>query len=155
MLNLSKLDSFGMTLNRSEFDLSELVSGILEDYRNLPDDRSISFSHSGNSVLSADRELIRTALQNLIENAVKYSPGGSKILIDVTDSTISISNPSEPVSKADLKKIWQPYFRLDKSRHKKGNGLGLSIVKSILDLHGAKYEMSMRDGRMVFHAEFR
>ena len=154
MLNLSKLDSFAMSLTRTEFDLSELVSGILEDYRNLPEGRTISFSHSGRSSISADRELLGTALQNLIENAVKYSPAGSEIPIDVTDRTITISNPSEPVSKAELKKIWQPYYRVDKSRHKKGNGLGLSIVKSILDLHSAKYEMSMKDGSMVFHAEF-
>ena len=154
MLNLSKLDSFAMSLTRTEFDLSELVSGILEDYRNLPEGRTISFSHSGRSSISADRELLGTALQNLIENAVKYSPAGSEIPIDVTDRTITISNPSEPVSKAELKKIWQPYYRVDKSRHKKGNGLGLSIVKSILDLHSAKYEMSIKDGSMVFHAEF-
>ena len=72
----------------------------------------------------------------------------------MTGKRIIISNPSQPVSKAELKKIWQPYYRVDKSRHKKGNGLGLSIVKSILDLHSAKYDMTMKDGCMVFQAEF-
>ena len=154
MLNLSKLSSYSMTLNRSEFDLSELVKEILDEYINLPDGRSFAFFHTGESTVSADRELLCSALQNLIENAVKYSPGGSKIIIEVTGKRIIISNPSQPVSKAELKKIWQPYYRVDKSRHKKGNGLGLSIVKSILDLHSAKYDMTMKDGCMVFQAEF-
>ena len=147
MLNLSKLSSYSMTLNRSEFDLSELVKEILDEYINLPDGRSFAFFHTGESTVCS-------ALQNLIENAVKYSPGGSKIIIEVTGKRIIISNPSQPVSKAELKKIWQPYYRVDKSRHKKGNGLGLSIVKSILDLHAAKYDMTMKDGCMVFQAEF-
>ena len=65
-----------------------------------------------------------------------------------------VSNPSEPLSKNDLKQIWQPYIRKDKSRHKSGNGLGLSIVKSILELHGVKYEMTMKDNKVEFRAEF-
>lgn len=154
MLNLSKLSSCSMTLNRSEFDLSALFKEILDEYKCLPDGRRFVFFHTGDSTVSADRELLGTALQNLIENAVKYSPDGSEIEIDVTDRRVTVSNPSQPVSKAELKKIWQPYYRLDKSRHKKGNGLGLSIVKSILDLHAVRYGMTMKDGCMVFHAEF-
>ncbi len=154
MLNLSKLDSCSMTLNRTEFALSGLVKEILEDYKSLPEGKTIVYSGSGDATITADRELIRTALQNLTENAVKYSTAGSVIAIDVTEKTVSISNPSEAISKADLKKIWQPYFRMDKSRHKKGNGLGLYIVKSILDLHSVRYDMSYKDGNMVFRAEF-
>ena len=154
MLNLSKLDSCNITLNRSEFDLAELVREISEDYKNLPERRTVVCSFNGTSDISADRELIRTALQNLIENAVKYSPAGSGILIEVVDKKISISNPSEPLTKGELRKIWQPYYRMDKSRHKKGNGLGLSIVKSILDLHSVRYDMSYKNGSIVFRAEF-
>ena len=154
MLNLSKLNSFSMTLSRSEFDLSGLVQAILEDYKSLPDGKTVSLTQSGESMIIADEELIRTALQNIIENAVKYSPKDSLITVDVTDRNVRISNPSQPLSKAELKKIWQPYYRADKSRHKKGNGLGLSIVKSIFDLHGIKFYMTMKDGHMVFQAGF-
>lgn len=154
MLNLSKLNSFNMTLNRSAFDLSGLVQEILEDYKSLPDGRTVTLTQAGDSMINADKELIRTALQNIIENAVKYSTKGSGITVDVTDKIVRISNSSQPLSKAELKKIWQPYYRADKSRHKKGNGLGLSIVKSILDLHRTKYDMTMKDGCMVFQAEF-
>ena len=154
MLNLSKLDSCQMTLNRSDFDLCELAEEIIADYPALPDGKSFSLTHSGDSTVSADRELLRTAIQNLTDNAVKYSLPGSVILVNVEGASLSIDNPSEPLDKATLRAIWQPYVRGDRSRHRKGNGLGLSIVKSILDLHSAKYSLTMKEGHMIFSAKF-
>ena len=146
MLTFSKLDSYKMTLNRTDVDLGELTESILQNYAALPDNKRVSFSKSGSNTVSADRELLKTALQNLIDNAAKYSLKGSVIRISVTGRTITITNESEPLTKDDLKQIWKPYVRKDKSRHKNGNGLGLSIVKSVLDLHGAKHEAKQKDG---------
>ena len=154
MLDLSKLDSYDMTLNRTEFDLYEFTHSIVNTYSALPDGKSISLTHSGDCVINADKELIATALRNLIENAVKYSLPDSEIQIAVSGRSISISNQSEPLTKAEIKQLWQPYVRKDKSRHKKGNGLGLSIVKSILDLHGAKYEIRMKDQTFICDIDF-
>lgn len=154
MLNFSKLDSFKMTLNRSEFDLHELIKEILEDYQNLPDGKAIVFTHSGSSLVNADKELIRTALNNLVDNAVKYSTPNSEIQIEVIDKTFRISNECESLTKSDLKQIWQPYVRKDKSRHQNGNGLGLSIVKSILDLHRSKYDMKLKEKQVIFTLSF-
>ena len=145
MLSLSKLDSCTMTLNRTDFDLAELVGEITDKYPALPEGRSIRLTHSGDSVINADKELIQTAVQNLTDNAVKYSLPDSEIHVDLNGKTLCISNQSEPLTKADLKQIWQPYFRKDKSRHQHGNGLGLSIVKSILDLHQADYDVRQKD----------
>lgn len=149
MLNLSKLDSYKMTLSRTDFDLRELTAEILADYSSLPDDKTITVAQSGEGKVNADRELIKTVIQNLIENAVKYSPKNSKIQIEVGDNTFEIRNESERLTRADLKQIWEPYVRKDKSRRQNGNGLGLSIVKSILDLHGAKYEADMLDSTFI------
>ncbi len=155
MLNLSKLDSYSMNLNRSDFDLFELTEETLKDYASLPGGRKITLTHSGGNEINADRELIKTVVQNLTDNAVKYSKTNSEIKIDVTDRILRVSNPSEELNRTELKQIWQPYVRMDKSRSKKGNGLGLSIVKSILDLHGAKYEAQMKDGEFVCTVNFR
>ena len=155
MLNFSKLDSYTMTLNRSEFDLCELARSIADNYTALSDNKTLVFTNSGDNTITADKELIKTALQNLIDNAVKYSLPDSEIQIDVAEKTITISNESEPMTKSELKQIWQPYFRKDKSRHQKGNGLGLSIVKSILDLHEADYGMDMNGSRLTCRIRFR
>ena len=90
MLTFSKLDSYKMTLNRTDVDLGELTESILQNYAALPDNKRVSFSKSGSNTVSADRELLKTALQNLIDNAAKYSLKGSVIRISVTGRTITI-----------------------------------------------------------------
>ncbi len=145
MLSLSKLDSYAMKLNKTEFDLNDMTDTIVNDRGKLPDGKTIVYSHSGDNTINADKELIKSALQNLIDNALKYSPNDSEIIISLKDKTISIANPGEQMSRSELKKLWQPYVRGDKSRSKSGNGLGLSIVKSILDLHGAEYDLTMKN----------
>ncbi len=154
MLNLGKLNSYKMTLNRSDFDLYDLIKEIRENFTILPDGKTIKLTHSGDNLVNADRELIRTALQNLMDNAVKYSLADSEIQINVSDHTFSISNQSEPLTKSDLKQIWQPYVRKDKSRHQNGNGLGLSIVKSIFELHAIRCDMTMKNSMLTCRVEF-
>lgn len=154
MLNLSKLDSYMMKLNKTDFDLFALVEEVCENYVHLPDGKRLSVSHDGDNTVNADRELIKTAVQNLTDNAVKYSTPQGVIKVEVTGKRLVISNPSEPLSKAEIKQLWEPYARKDKSRSKSGNGLGLAIVKSILDLHKAKYGMYMKASVLTFYAEF-
>ncbi len=154
MLNLSRLNSDKMTLNRTDFDLYTLVTEIQENFRILPEKKTITLTHSGNNLVNADRELIKTALQNLTDNAVKYSLPDSEIQITVTDNTFCIANQSPPLTKSDIRQIWQPYIRKDKSRHQNGNGLGLSIVKSIFDLHGITYTMKQENSLLICHVVF-
>ena len=154
MLNYSKLDSYNMTLNKEELDLGELTREILKNYTALPENRTISFTESGNNTVSADRELITTALQNLIDNAAKYSLPDSEIEIALKDKTFVISNRSEPLTPEELRQLREPYFRRDKSRHRKGNGLGLSIVTSILGMHGARFDMKMKNDVLTCRIKF-
>ncbi len=149
MLNLSKLDSYNVTLNKTEFDLSELTEELLKDYRILPNGKTLKYTQSGDNTVTADRSLITTALHNLIDNAVQYSLPETEIVIVIKDNSLRIENQCEPLSKSEIKQIWQPYVRKDKSRHQKGNGLGLSIVKSIFDLHKIGYEMKMEETSLV------
>ena len=147
MLNLTKLNSNNMVLNNTDFDIRELLQEILDNFKILPSGKKIKFTYRGSGSICADRELLKTAFTNLIDNAVKYSLDNSLIEIDVDERTVCISNQSEHLTNSDLNRIWQPYVRKDKSRSKNGNGLGLSIVKSIFDLHNLKYSICM-DGTL-------
>ena len=143
MLSFSRLDSYELDVNRVRFDLYELTQEVTKALHSLPEGRTIVIAKCGDNSIIADRELIKTALQNLIDNSVKHSLPNSEIQINITENTLSIVNQSEYIQKHELKQLWQPYYSRDKSRHNKGNGLGLSIVKSILDLHEAKYEIEI------------
>ncbi len=153
MLSYSKLDSYQMKLNKTELDLLELTKSILKNYTALPYGKKLKFVHSGRNIVEADKELLKTALQNLIDNAVKYALPDTVVKVGLNGTTFTVSNEAEPLSKSDIKEIWQPYVRKDKSRTTKGNGLGLSIVKSILDLHKAGYGFEYKDGRLNFTAK--
>ncbi len=150
MLDLSKLDSYSVKLNRVEFDLYELVKSVVDKYVMLPDGKSFSITRNGKNNVFADKELIKTAVENLVDNALKYSPKNSVIEITVNNDSFMIKNPCENLTKSDLKDISKAYVRKDKSRHQKGNGLGLSIVESILNLHNAKSSIKLENDNYVF-----
>ncbi len=155
MLNLSRLTSGATTLNLSSFDVSELIRGICGSYASLPEGKRLVLSADEELTVSADRELLKTAFGNLIENALKYSPKGSAVTVSVSGSAVTIANECEPLTKAELRQIWQPYVRRDKSRKNgSGNGLGLSIVHSVFKLHGISCTMEMEGTQLVCTVKF-
>ncbi len=138
MLEFGKLDQYEMTLHPTSFDLYELAKEITESLPALPDGKTLSLTHSGDSTVTADREQIKTAIENLTDNAVKYSLPESEITVTVEGGSVTVANECAPLPSDELSKLWQPFFRHDKSRSRRGSGLGLSIVRSIADMHGAK-----------------
>lgn len=154
MLNLGKLESYNVQLRQTGFNLYDLTKEILADYINLPDGKRFSVTVTGNNNVTADRELIKTALENLIDNAVNYASDNSVIEIKIEGTVFSISNQCDILTKSDLKEITKPYVKKDKSRHQNGNGLGLAIVKAILDLHRVKYDIELKDKAFLFQIGF-
>ncbi|MBQ9679352.1 MAG: HAMP domain-containing histidine kinase [Ruminococcus sp.] len=153
MLELSKLDSPDFVPKKQEFDLAELVSEILRYYEALSDGKRIE-CRAGNCTVNADRDLIKRAVENLIDNAVKYSDPDSVITISVTNNTLEVSNVCSSVMGSDLKTMARPFARGDKARTSEkavqGSGLGLSIVKAVCDLHRMKLTDTVHDKTVTF-----
>ncbi|MBQ8796225.1 MAG: HAMP domain-containing histidine kinase [Clostridia bacterium] len=154
MLDLSKLDSFEFTLSKEELDLAELVNGVLSDYTNLTDNKSIKLTVDSPAVISADRSLMSRIVTNLMENAVAYSDIQTVITVQLSDKFLSISNVTSSVTEAELSRLTEPYYRGDKNRNSKGNGLGLSTVKSIAEMHGFRFESSLDKNVITFTVYF-
>ena len=102
--------------------------------------------------LQIDPDKIEIALRNIIDNAVKYSDN-KPVEISVAenenaDTLISVKDHGRGIEQEEINKIFEPFYRVDKSRDKKisGYGLGLSIVKKILDMHKAKTEIISKPG---------
>ncbi len=142
MLSNSKLSSGKYKPCKEEVNISALTEEILNSRRDK--DIKISLDSDGEIKLFCDRELTRLALENLIENACKYTLDSNvSILIDKKQFTIS--NKSSDMSKSELKKIWKTYYR-GNAPGKYGTGLGLSVVSEVLRLHKMSYKCTLNDG---------
>lgn len=148
MLDSSSHSSGEITPNIEAFNLSQLVKDMAEEYKEIGCD--IKLSCTEDVIINADKSLIKCAITNLVDNAVKYATDKNSIVLNLTDKEFSISNKCENIKKSQLKKLWEPYYMIDNNSRKNGNGLGLAIVKNIFDLHKFKYGTKLNDNIITF-----
>ena len=140
---ISKSDNSLLKLNLGEVDLDSFLTMIVKKFRTLGEEKNMRLiieECSAGSFLF-DQDLIRQALSNLIDNAFKYGYENSTVKITGvladTDLKIAVTNYGDKIAEEDVEKIFDRFFRSEKSRNRKsgGVGLGLSVVKSIVTLH--------------------
>ena len=145
LLRIAQIEAGSRRSRFSGIDLRECLETIMEVYADVADDRKqqlrLSLEPNVAFTMTGDRELLIQLFANLVENSIRHSPEGAKIWINATRSNAAINvdvadnGPGIPVEERD--KVFQRLYRLDKSRTTPGTGLGLSLVKAILDLHQA------------------
>ena len=152
---ITKYESGFLSLEFEDFDVKELAYEVIESLEIQAKERKITlyeYSGSGNFLVYADKFRIRQVLTNLVLNSIKYgkesgytkirlSDTGEKIIVEVADNGIGIS-------KDDQMRIFERFYRADKSRSRDGggSGLGLSICKHIMDAHGEHIEVMSTEG---------
>ena len=142
MLDLSRLEAGKVSLARDDFSLTELVKEVIQKLDLVIKEKGleVSFEPDGGCNINADESRICQAVSNLVANAVKYSPAGSAILLRTYTrrgkAWFSAENESEPLTWEHLSKVWDAFYRTDDARSDGGSGLGLTITKSIISLHG-------------------
>lgn len=136
MLELSRLETGAKALRRTAFSLAELAQERLQAA--LPTDSTIhtEFAAQGEYEVNADRALLTRALDALLENAVQHTPEGGCITVHLADGVLSVTNTGDAIPADALPRLWEAYYQVDPSRSAKGDGLGLSIAKTVFDLHG-------------------
>jgi two-component system phosphate regulon sensor histidine kinase PhoR len=149
VLSLARLESPGMELEISEVDLPELLHSVMRDWEKRFAAKQLKshLNFPGNLPrLRADETRLQELIYNLLDNAVKYSkPGGTVFLrAELVDDSVRISVADQGIGipENDLPRIFERFYRADKSRSSEhpGTGLGLSIVKHIAQLHGGSVE---------------
>jgi len=145
LLDLSKLESGGHVLEPREVEVRGLVDRVAEAFRPVAERKRQQLAAEvapGAGTLQADGTLLERALSNLVDNALKYTPEGGRIRIaggaDGGHVSLSVEDNGLGIPEADLPRIFERFYRVDKSRSRDlgGTGLGLSIVKHIVQLHG-------------------
>jgi two-component system OmpR family sensor kinase len=151
LLELAKLDSYELSAVREPFNLSELAQDVAQKFQLTAREKKINISIKVEEEIpfvNADIGLIERVLENLIENAIRYTPEGGSICIALTpkneEIAVQISDTGCGIPKDELPHIFNRFYQLDRSR--KGevghSGLGLSITKRILELHDRTIEVT-------------
>ena len=154
LLDLSKIQSGSRKPSYELFDLTETAKEVMERYDRLVgvEGYDISFEYDTNIEVYADRRMLLQVIYNLINNAVNYAGEDKRVRVWQTvkenSVRISVADNGEGIAPEDIALIWDRYYRVD-TNHKRsvvGSGLGLSIVKGILELHGARYGVESAKG---------
>jgi two-component system phosphate regulon sensor histidine kinase PhoR len=147
LLALSRLESINPGLRRESTALADLLTNLIDDIRgrSVASEHVISFAiDPAIGLMLVDPLKITQICENLLDNALKYTPRGSRIEVSArlrSDETeVCVRDNGAGIPAADLPHIFERFYRVDKgrSREKGGTGLGLSIVKHIVQLHGGR-----------------
>jgi signal transduction histidine kinase len=145
ILDLSKLDIHETPITRKPLDLSAMIEVLLERFAPTISQKGLRLKQEllEDQPYEGDREMFRTVLSNIIGNAVKYTPKGGELSVEMQaeegDLTISVTNTFEAIPEEDLARIFEPFYQAKKTPEA-GSGLGLAITKKIIEKHGGKIE---------------
>lgn len=155
LLTLNNLNTKGMLLERTDFDLNQVIRNTSASFEGTCISKKIAIALvlTGDTMfVNADMGKIQQVLYNIIDNAIKFSHNDSIIKIETTEKNntvmISIKDSGIGIPKESLKLIWDRFYKTDLSRgkDKKGTGLGLSIAKEIIQAHGENINVVSTEG---------
>jgi signal transduction histidine kinase len=152
LLDVSKIKSGSLVLNKQDFDIAEMIQDIITHIQHINPDYKISFLGRP-ALVHADRERISQVLTNLLTNAVKYSPHSKEIIvkdfIDGDHVTVSVQDTGIGINKADQEKIFERFYRVEgkDERTYPGFGIGLFISSEIVQRHHGKIGVSSEPGK--------
>jgi signal transduction histidine kinase len=152
LMDISEAETGALKLKLELVNVSDLVEDTVDLYRHVAEEKRIVVATAAapNLWLTADRSRLRQVLANLLDNAIKYTaPSGrvevkaqqqaGTVLISVTDTGIGLTPDEVP-------RIWDRLYRGDQSRSERGLGLGLSLVRAVVQAHGGESEVSSAIG---------
>ena len=161
LLTLSKIQANKDVLEKEDFDIVELINNIIKRYSIYKDTEGYIFEVNtpDKVIVNADKKKIEQVIYNLINNAINYTGDDNKVIINVLvdkNIRVEIKDTGKGIKKEDLPHIWDKYYH-SKKKHKRnviGTGIGLSIVKTILESHNFKYGVeSKRNKGTTFYFE--
>ncbi len=145
LLDLSKLESGAVLLERSRVSSGELLEGVADEWRTRASERRISLSVEADRsapALDVDRRRLRQVLENLVANAVRHSPDGGIVVLRAGSrdgyARLEVEDAGPGIPTAEVERVFERFYRSDRARSADdgGSGLGLAISRWIVDLHG-------------------
>jgi signal transduction histidine kinase len=160
LLDVAEAESGMMQLKLEKVDLCRLIEEVLNLYEYVAEEKRIGITNRCAPPLFAlgDANRLRQVFANLLDNAIKYTPGGGSITVrgraENSLSVVEFEDSGTGISSEEQPRIWERLYRGDKSRSQRGLGLGLSLVKAVVEAHHGKVSVQSESGRgSVFRVE--
>jgi two-component system, OmpR family, heavy metal sensor histidine kinase CusS len=151
LLFLARAEAQDRQIERAVLNGRAAAEKIASYYETLAEDRKVRIICSGEGQVLADSLLFDRALGNLVDNALRFTPEGGEIRIGVTRTDgqieVTVSDTGAGIPREALLHVFDRFFRVDPSRSSSGTGLGLSLVRSIMELHGGTAAIESTVGR--------
>jgi len=152
LMDISEAETGTMTLRVEPTNLTDLIRQTVELYEDLAEERGVQIDTRTENELTVaiDRNRMRQVLANLLDNAVKYTARDGRVEIGAsregTDAILTVTDSGVGIPADELPHIWDRLYRGDKSRSTRGLGLGLSLVKAIVEAHGGQVDVQSAPG---------
>ena len=152
LMDVAHAETGLMRLNVEEIDLRALIEDAVELYDHVAQEKDLTIVDDLEAPLTAavDAARMRQVFANLLDNAIKYTPAGGEVTIsarrEAREIEIIYQDTGPGIAEADLPRIWDRLYRGDKSRSEHGLGLGLSLVKAIVEAHRGRVEVASHEG---------
>jgi two-component system heavy metal sensor histidine kinase CusS len=151
LLFVARADAAREPVDRKRFDARAAVEKISAFYEMIAEDHHVAINCSGHGQISADPALFERAVGNLVDNALRFTPENGSIHIALaehaTDFEVAVSDNGSGIAPEHLPRVFDRFYRAESSRGSDGAGLGLALVRSIVDLHGGSANISSELGR--------
>jgi signal transduction histidine kinase len=153
LMDISEAEAGVMKLALEDVDLGALAREVVDLYEYVAAEAGVALTCDIESAehVRGDRRRLAQAVANLVDNAIKYSEPGGAATLRVRRAAglahVSVEDAGIGIDPADLEKIWQRLYRADKSRSRRGLGLGLSLVKAIVEAHGGSVQVTSQPAR--------
>ena len=153
LMDISEAETGVLQLRRAPVPLPALLSEVVELYEDVADAKkvAVTLERQDDATVNGDRDRLRQAFANLLDNAIKYTPAGGSVRVavarDADRAVVTIEDTGAGISAEHLPRIWERLYRADSSRSERGLGLGLSLVKAFVEAHGGTVEAASEPGR--------
>lgn len=153
LLDVAEAEAGVMKLDLREADLAQVLDQVIELYQYIAEEKQIRIEkgYAGPIPWQVDETRVRRVFANLLDNAVKYTPAGGLVRIraglEEGKARIEFEDNGMGIPPEDQGRIWERLYRTDKSRSQRGLGLGLSLVRAIVQAHEGSVEVKSEPGR--------